>query len=362
MNIPIQINGSAATTGHFAEPYTGLHAAKLRSLLVSTRARSQSQHPAGDRCPSLQPMGARPADQNSASRSLPVVTSDNPGGLSAAPEAQVAPCRAHRPCSITAVVVHWEAPQWCLETVMALLESRHVEVSVLVVNNGGDLHLPEVATIFHSERNIGFASAANLGINLALRRQPEWIFVGCHDLRLNPESLAAMVRQLQSDDGLAATGPVIDGAGSTEDNLEWISGAGILMRSEIADVFRFDKRLGSYAEDVDFCQRIRAKGWRIGRCGDASGVTRGSVDPRRRLVLMNANTVALYIANGRPAAGFKRLIRIFEWALGSILSGRFSEALAYGQAAVLSIGRTLQLTLTNIDPEDRADTEEETGQ
>jgi GT2 family glycosyltransferase len=49
-----------------------------------------------------------------------------------------------------------------------------------------------------------------------------------------------------------------------ERDVDWVAGAFMLMPREVFDeTGGFDERLFMYGEDVEWCQRIRAKGWRI---------------------------------------------------------------------------------------------------
>lgn len=238
---------------------------------------------------------------------------------------------------VDAVVVHWEAPDWCRKTVDSLLASANVGVVVTVINNGGRVLLPASVAVLDVGDNLGFAAGANLGLDLASGRKAPWVFIGCHDLRLEPSAMEAMIRQLEVDDGLGITGPVLDGAGGEERDLDWISGAGMLMRREVAETFRFDVRWGSYVEDVDFCYRVRNAGWRVGRCGTANGTTAGSVDPLRKLQLMHSNTVAFFVFRHSWGLAARRVALIARRTLVCAFRGQLAEALAYGKAIPIAI-------------------------
>jgi len=51
---------------------------------------------------------------------------------------------------------------------------------------------------------------------------------------------------------------------STRKDVDWVSGACLLHRRElIVDIGPLDEKYFMYFEDVDFCQRAKAKGWRV---------------------------------------------------------------------------------------------------
>lgn len=66
------------------------------------------------------------------------------------------------------------------------------------------------------------------------------------------------------------------------EDAEWLSGCCLLVPScVLRDVGLFDERFHMYAEDVDLCLRIRARGLRLWECGDASILHHGAVTTGR---------------------------------------------------------------------------------
>ena len=213
---------------------------------------------------------------------------------------------------VAAFLVHWNAPEWCVESVGTLLASEGVAVYVGVVNNAGSLRLPATVEVVETERNLGFTGGANIGLRRAVEIGAPFVFIGCHDVRLSPTSLKAMVDHLISDPQLGIVGPVINAAGSSESNLDWISGTAMLMRAEVARTLRFDERWGSYVEDVDFCYRARDLGWRVGRTGNAQATTCGSVDEDRATHMMHSNTLVFFIRRRMWRDATKRLVLLLR--------------------------------------------------
>jgi GT2 family glycosyltransferase len=62
---------------------------------------------------------------------------------------------------------------------------------------------------------------------------------------------------------------------------EWLSGTLLLVRRDcVLEIGPFDERFGSYVEDLEYCQRARDSGWRVGRVGSARATQLGSRSPR----------------------------------------------------------------------------------
>lgn len=244
---------------------------------------------------------------------------------------------------VAAYLVHWRAPEWCRESVLSVLASSGVSVSCTVINNEGELDLPAGVKIVETGSNLGFAGGANVALRLALDATADYIFVGCHDIRLGELALWKMALVLDNDPGLGIVGPALDGDGGSEPDLEWISGAGMLMRREVVVAVRFNEKFGSYVEDVDFCYHARRLGWRVGRCEEANATTKGSVDEGRKLILMNANTIAWHLHEHDWRLAAIRSCRISANLIGALRCRDYRRALEYLTILPLSLYRWVQM-------------------
>ena len=145
------------------------------------------------------------------------------------------------------------------------------------------------------EENRGYAGNNNVGIDLALRRRAEWVFVLNEDTVLDPACLARLVEAGEQDPATGILGPmvyhydepdVIQSAGGTLDArwkgshlarneldrhhfldphpVQWISGCAILVRRGVIEqVGGLDERFFYYWEETEWCVRAAKVGWRI---------------------------------------------------------------------------------------------------
>ena len=208
------------------------------------------------------------------------------------------------------VIVSWNGRadlERCLKSLAAApLQTPH---AIAVVDNAsGDGSAEMVASRFPAVRlircaeNLGFARANNLAIRQVpgdpiLLLNPDTIVPpGAIDrlaafLTANPEAAAAGPRlrdgggRIEISSGrlpsplreagrkvLSALhargfGPAtwwVERQGARPRDVDWVSGAALLVRRQAAEaVGLLDERYQLYWEDIDFCARLRARGWRI---------------------------------------------------------------------------------------------------
>ena len=199
---------------------------------------------------------------------------------------------------VTAVVVHWQD----LADTRGCVESLAGEpgVEVIVVDNGsrepvGTALGPGVA-VLHSAENRGYAGGANLGIRAALARGADVVLLLNNDARVRRGATAAAVAALAADARIAAVGPkvlaredpgrlwlawgdvtwrqslvALHGAGEPDGprfgdvrDVDWIAGCAMWMpRAALAAIGLLDETFFAYHEEVDWCARARAAGWRV---------------------------------------------------------------------------------------------------
>ena len=90
-------------------------------------------------------------------------------------------------------VIHWNAADWCEETVASLLGSEGVEPAVTVIDNAS-LQLPRVPDSVVIDRwpvNSGYSGAANRALELA--GEAPLFVIASHDVSVAPMTLRRIV-------------------------------------------------------------------------------------------------------------------------------------------------------------------------
>lgn len=235
--------------------------------------------------------------------------------------------RARSPVKVTACVVSWNSGSQLAGVLDSLLAQRYPDLEVTVVDNASTDASVAVARGYDVEvvansRNLGFAGAANQGVEAAGRHGSDALLLCNFDVRLDRDYVARAVEALAADERRAsvqgkllrmspAAGgrPLIDttghvayttrlfrnrGEGEPDDGrfdepgeVFGTSGAVALYRSAALDDVAcdgevFDRDLFAYWEDVDLDWRLRLRGWRSWYTPLAVGRhERGGAGPRR---------------------------------------------------------------------------------
>ena len=217
---------------------------------------------------------------------------------------------------IAAVVVNWntrEALAECLTA--AVLESERAPLDIVVVDNAStdgsadmvEARFPGVRLI-RNPVNAGFAAAANIGLRLLMEDGGSEFFLLLNpDAIVRPGCIAALARHLADNPRTGACGPALvlpDGgfqpgaggffpsvrtaavhflflsrlfprrrrplflhqkayAGGREAvEVDWLTGACLMIRRRTLEETGFlDERRFIYAEDIDWCARMKRHGW-----------------------------------------------------------------------------------------------------
>jgi GT2 family glycosyltransferase len=214
---------------------------------------------------------------------------------------------------LSVIIVNWNAREFlgpCLDAVLAA--GNGLALEVWVVDNASDdgsaamvaAHYPQAHLIANAQ-NRGFAAANNQALVLA---------AGRHALLLNPDTeappaaLEQMVRFLDEHPRAGVVGPrlvlrhgkIQGGAAGYEPSpwtvfnysfflyklaprllrgiwlahrqyleqepirVDWVSGAALMVRmAAVREAGLLNEDYFMYAEDIDWCQRLRSKGWEV---------------------------------------------------------------------------------------------------
>lgn len=243
---------------------------------------------------------------------------------------------------VDVVVVTWNVREEAAACIASVLASRDVEVRPVVVDNASEDGSAEVLAerfptlrLLRNSVNLGFARAANQGI--AAGAAP-WIFLLNPDAIVPPDALARLVRRLEHLPGHAAVVPrLVDGdgrhqhsvhlfpslvhslllavgprrilspparrarlvegdwEGDVERDVPWAVGAAMLLRrAALERVGPLDESFFLYAEDLEWCDRATAAGWRIRFCPDVVVTHLGNRSGAR---LYGSQRTAAYLHN-----------------------------------------------------------------
>lgn len=203
---------------------------------------------------------------------------------------------------IDVVILTWNDGPLLEGAVGSAIDSRDVDVTVFVVDNGSDppaglVPRPNVV-LLRQEENLGVARGRNLGVRAGTSNL---VCLLDSDARLHGDTLASLSTVLECDSDVGLVGPVFvdqrpedsGGAaptlgrkvarvlgrtssygstrpvGSARWDVDFVIGACQLFRREAYDaVGGIDERWFYGPEDADFCIRLRDAGWRVMQCGD----------------------------------------------------------------------------------------------
>ncbi len=213
---------------------------------------------------------------------------------------------------ISIVIVSWNALEFLRGCLLSVRESGGSAIrEVIVVDNASSdgsadmvaKEFPEVILV-RSHENLGFARANNLGLARASGR---WLALVNSDVIIHPGCFERLVNALEKDGRVALVGPKVFGADGglqrtcrrlptlwntlcrtlaldsafrhwslfsgremrhwsqkEQSEVEVLSGCfWVARRQAVEEVGGLDARFFFYAEDVDWCKRLRAAGWRV---------------------------------------------------------------------------------------------------
>jgi GT2 family glycosyltransferase len=207
--------------------------------------------------------------------------------------------------SLYSILVNWNLKDDSLACVDSLLAAGATPGQVIVVDNGSSdgsaqalrERFGAAVHVIESGRNLGFAGGANLGIRYALDQGAAWIFLLNNDTVVAPSLFAEFQRASAASAKFSILAPLIlyydmpDRIWYLGDRLvptslityglyrdqidtgqlpplvpvDFICGCGMLIEREVFDTIGLlDPSFFMYAEEVDFCWRAHAAGFRIG--------------------------------------------------------------------------------------------------
>lgn len=215
------------------------------------------------------------------------------------------------PVELSVIIVSWNVRELLRRSLLSLAPHRDaIATQVIVVDSAsGDGSAEMVAADFPwvelvaSTENVGFPAANNIGLERARGR---YILLLNPDTEVVGDALAALLAYLQANPGVGLAGPqLLNPDGSLQSSrrrfptvatgffestwlqplaprrllaryyaedlpddetsdVDWVTGAAMMVRRQVVEqVGGLDPGYFMYSEELDWCRRIRAAGWRV---------------------------------------------------------------------------------------------------
>ena len=206
------------------------------------------------------------------------------------------------PPLVVTVILNTNRREDTLAALDSLARNGYANNQVIVLDNAStdgsseaiQAAFPGVSVLL-LERNLGYAGNNNVGIDEAMKRNADWVFVLNEDTLLAPDCISHLVESGASRVGVGVMGPmvyhnsepdVIQSAGGRMDSswrawhlgqnepdrgqfsapqrVDWISGCAIMIRREVIEqVGALDTRFFYYWEETEWCLRAAEHGWTV---------------------------------------------------------------------------------------------------
>ncbi|MES2949238.1 MAG: glycosyltransferase family 2 protein [Pseudomonadota bacterium] len=196
---------------------------------------------------------------------------------------------------VAIVVLNWNGWQDTLACIASLQTLDYGDFSIVLVDNGSTdgsaeqfQRLSSSVTLLQTGANLGFGGGCNVGIQYALERGAEYVWLVNSDATVDPGALSALVQVADQYPIVGAVGSVLFdservtqvqlwGGGRvnlwlgrsnhclTPRRIDFVSGASALLRrTALEQVGLFDAtRFFMYWEDTDLGFRLRREGWQL---------------------------------------------------------------------------------------------------
>ena len=204
---------------------------------------------------------------------------------------------------VSAIVVNWNAREDTRECLESLLRSSYRELETILIDNASSDGSVEYlkclfpGTVFVlNAANEGFARASNAGMELAMERGAQYLFLFNNDAVVDERAVERLVAAMEESGQIGLAGPkifyfarksTIWSAGGEvnfwkgmtrhrgirkEDSpefskpldVDYLTGCALMARRELVErVGMLDTSYRMYGEDADWCLRARKAGYRV---------------------------------------------------------------------------------------------------
>ncbi|MCF8039392.1 MAG: glycosyltransferase family 2 protein, partial [Desulfohalobiaceae bacterium] len=210
--------------------------------------------------------------------------------------------KEHVPASVCVVIVNYNGIDYIENCLRSIQKSTYPRLKIIVVDNasldGSREHIlqyfPDIYVI-QNKYNLFFAKAANIGMDFAINAGADYLFLLNPDITLSSNCISHLTRFLEQHPEAAACQPkllfenhreIIQSCGCrcslsgngwdhrmgekdraslpVFEEILGVTGGALFTKAKIWKSSQgFCQRFGMYYEDIDFCLRLRAQGFRF---------------------------------------------------------------------------------------------------
>lgn len=198
------------------------------------------------------------------------------------------------------IILNWNRADDTLTCIESLFQMNYSNKKIVVVDNGStddsltklEVH-PEQINIIANKKNLGFSGGNNRGIEFALASEADYVMLLNNDTIVAPDLLDHLVAAAEEDLELGVVGPsiyyldnpdklwfsgmnfpfriyfigrhlLVRNSRKKREIVEFISGCGMLIKANVLKtVGLLDETYFMYYEDLDFCLRVKAAGFKL---------------------------------------------------------------------------------------------------
>ena len=192
---------------------------------------------------------------------------------------------------IFVIIVTYNGSKWIEKCISSVLKSSYLVEIIMIDNNSNDdtvsiiKQFPQVHLI-ESQQNLGFGKANNLGIDLALQKNADCIFLLNQDTWIFEDTISNLVIVAENNTSFGILSPMhLSGDGvnldesfkvyynrkleiSENQNISIVSfvnaAAWLIPKSCLEKVGKFEPLFSHYGEDRNYCDRVLYHNFKIG--------------------------------------------------------------------------------------------------
>jgi hypothetical protein len=254
---------------------------------------------------------------------------------------------------VCALVINWNGGSVVLDCLASLTRTAYPDLEIVVVDNASTDGSAEAigerfpsVHIIRNRSNLGYAGGGNVGIEYALNGGSRYVLILNNDLTLDPQAISELVSALQQNPSWGIAGAKLyrqddpkklycvwevikynhvltrsvgeheldHGQYDQVREVDCPCGAAMMIRREVSEhIGVFDPLYFAYQEQVDFCERARKQGLKIGFVPSAKAWHHGEYSLRSRqslylkTYLLRRNSVIFMKKHGNALTWIKFL-------------------------------------------------------